>query len=49
MDGKWIFCKEDGEAFAQTASDFTRFRRKVFARAGVQALRRRASRLKIPA
>ncbi|MGA2492000.1 MAG: site-specific integrase [Roseiarcus sp.] len=29
MDGKLIFCKEDGEAFAQAASDFTHFRREV--------------------
>jgi integrase/recombinase XerD len=32
MDGKLIFCKEDGEAFAQAASDFTHFRREVVKR-----------------
>jgi integrase/recombinase XerD len=32
MDGKLIFCKEDGEAFSQAASDFTHFRREVIKR-----------------
>lgn len=32
MDGKLIFAKEDGEAFAQAASDFTHFRREVVKR-----------------